>query len=96
MSEAPRQAIEQYDDLAAELGLDPGDVGLAWLLHQPTLSAPIIGSRTIDQLDAGACALDMKPDATPWVASTRSSPGARTPLSTTPGNPQTTPKEHTC
>ena len=30
---------------------DPANVGLAWLLHQPAVTAPIIGPRTVDQLD---------------------------------------------
>ena len=30
----------------------PADVALAWLLHQPAVTAPIIGPRTIEQLTA--------------------------------------------
>jgi aryl-alcohol dehydrogenase-like predicted oxidoreductase len=48
-----RPAIQAYEDFAAELGHEPGDVALAWLLHQPGVTAPIIGPRTQDQLDAG-------------------------------------------
>ena len=58
-----RDAIERYEDLADELGHDPGDVGLAWLLHQPAVTAPIIGPRTMDQLDAAVRALDVTLDA---------------------------------
>ena len=29
----------------------PADVGLAWLLHQPAVSAPIVGPRTMEQLE---------------------------------------------
>jgi len=57
-----RDAIEKYEDLAAELGHAPGDVGLAWLLHQPAVTAPIIGPRTKEQLDAAVRALDVKLD----------------------------------
>ena len=45
--------IEAYEDFAAELGHEPGDVALAWLLHQPAVTAPIIGPRTLEQLDVG-------------------------------------------
>ena len=54
-----RDAIEKYEDLAAELGHEPGEIGLAWLLHQPAVTAPIIGPRTQDQLDAAVRALDV-------------------------------------
>ncbi|WP_394769296.1 aldo/keto reductase [Lacisediminihabitans sp.] len=58
-----RDAIEQYEDFAAELGHEPGDIGLAWLLHQPAVTAPIIGPRTQGQLDAAVRALDVTLDA---------------------------------
>lgn len=48
---APRRhQIEAYEAFCAELGHDPGNVALAWLLHQPWVTAPIAGPRTLDQL----------------------------------------------
>jgi aryl-alcohol dehydrogenase-like predicted oxidoreductase len=44
-------AIEAYEKLAADLGEDPAHVGVAWLLHQEGVTAPIIGPRTVEQLD---------------------------------------------
>jgi aryl-alcohol dehydrogenase-like predicted oxidoreductase len=35
-------------------------VALAWLLHQPAVTAPIIGPRTIEQLDGDTHALEIK------------------------------------
>ena len=61
--EKHRSAIEAYENFADELGHEPGDVGLAWLLHQPAVTAPIIGPRTQEQLDSGIRALDVKLDA---------------------------------
>jgi len=58
-----RDAIEKYEKLAADLGHEPGDIGLAWLLHQPAVTAPIIGPRTLGQLDAAVHALDVTLDA---------------------------------
>ncbi len=58
-----RDAIEQYENLAADLGHEPGDIGLAWLLHQPAVTAPIVGPRTKDQLDAAVRALGVTLDA---------------------------------
>jgi len=61
--EANRGALEAYEDLAAEIGQAPGDVGLAWLLHQEAVTAPIIGPRTQEQLDAAVGALEISLDA---------------------------------
>jgi NDP-hexose C3-ketoreductase / dTDP-4-oxo-2-deoxy-alpha-D-pentos-2-ene 2,3-reductase len=56
---AHREVIEGYEKLCAELGHDPADVGLAWLLSRPGVTAPIIGPRTIEQLDSSLAALDI-------------------------------------
>jgi aryl-alcohol dehydrogenase-like predicted oxidoreductase len=61
--ETNRQQIEAYEDFAEQLGHEPGDVALAWLLHRPAVTAPIIGPRTQEQLDAGLRALDVELDA---------------------------------
>jgi len=60
--EAHRQQLEQYEDFAAELGHEPGDLALAWLLHQPAVTAPIVGPRTREQLDSAVHALDITLD----------------------------------
>ena len=57
---ANRGAIEAYEALADELGIQPGDLALAWLLHQPAVTAPIVGPRTSEQLDAALRALDVR------------------------------------
>ncbi len=58
-----KDQIRQYEDLADDLGHEPGDVALAWLLHQPAVTAPIVGPRTQEQLDAAIRALDVTLDA---------------------------------
>jgi aryl-alcohol dehydrogenase-like predicted oxidoreductase len=60
--EKHRPQIEEYETLCAELGHAPGDVALAWLLHQPSVTAPIIGPRTAEQLDAAERAVELKLD----------------------------------
>jgi NDP-hexose 2,3-enoyl reductase len=55
-----REAIEEYEKLCAELGQDPANVALAWLLSRPGVTAPIIGPRTADQLDRSLAALDIQ------------------------------------
>ena len=54
--------LRQFEDLTRELGQDPGDVALAWLLHQPAVTAPVVGPRTRDQLDAALRAMDLTLD----------------------------------
>ena len=43
--------LEAYEALCKDLGEEPSNVALAWLLHNPVVTAPIIGPRTIEQLD---------------------------------------------
>ena len=49
--EKNRSRLEQYESLCKELGEEPGAVALAWLLHNPVVTAPIIGPRTVEQLE---------------------------------------------
>jgi aryl-alcohol dehydrogenase-like predicted oxidoreductase len=51
MIDKHRPKLEAYEKLCAELGEKPADVGVAWLLHRPGVTAPIVGPRTISQLD---------------------------------------------
>ncbi len=60
--EENRAAIQQWEDFCDELGHAPGDVALAWLLHQPAVTAPIIGPRTMEQLEASLRALEVSLD----------------------------------
>lgn len=61
--EKNRPAVEAYEALCDELGHDPAAVALAWLLHQPVVTAPIIGPRTAEQLTSSLKALDITLDA---------------------------------
>jgi aryl-alcohol dehydrogenase-like predicted oxidoreductase len=61
--ESMRPQLEQWEKCCAELGHAPADVALAWLLHQPSVTAPILGPRTVDQLDGAMTALDVRLDA---------------------------------
>jgi NDP-hexose C3-ketoreductase / dTDP-4-oxo-2-deoxy-alpha-D-pentos-2-ene 2,3-reductase len=57
--EQHRPAIEGYEKLCADLGEDPANVALAWLLSRPGVTAPIVGPRTLDQLDGPLRALEL-------------------------------------
>ncbi|MET0805827.1 MAG: aldo/keto reductase [Lacisediminihabitans sp.] len=76
--ETHREAIEAYEDFAEELGQEPGDVALAWLLHQPAVTAPIIGPRTQEQLDAAIRALGVTLDAAALARLDQIFPGHKT------------------
>lgn len=54
-----RPQIEQYEELCREIGHRPADVALAWTLHNPAITSPIIGPRTIEQLEENIAALDI-------------------------------------
>ena len=45
--------------MCAEVQLRPADVALAWLLKNPDVTAPIIGPRTLEQLDQAFAALEV-------------------------------------
>jgi aryl-alcohol dehydrogenase-like predicted oxidoreductase len=56
-------ALERYQAFCRELGKEPADVALAWLLTRPVVTAPIIGPRTLEQLDTALGALEVRLDA---------------------------------
>ena len=60
MLDEHREQIGAYEDLCAELGEEPADVALAWLLTRPAVTAPIIGPRTLEQLDGAQRALELR------------------------------------
>lgn len=58
--EKPR--LEKWEALCGELGHAPANVALAWLLSRPAVAAPIIGPRTMEQLDGAMGALEVELD----------------------------------
>jgi len=54
-----RPQLEKWEALCDQLGESPADVALAWLLHQKAVTAPIIGPRTMDQLNGCCKALEI-------------------------------------
>ena len=57
-----RPRIEAYEALCVSMGEAPADVALAWLLHNSAVTAPIIGPRTLEQLDGSLRALEIQLD----------------------------------
>ena len=58
--EKRREQLDAYEDFARERGWTPSALGLAWLLHQPGVTGPIIGPRTVEQLESAVSALDIR------------------------------------
>jgi len=54
-----RPRLEAYNALCMQLGERTADVALAWLLHQKAVTAPIIGPRTMEQLNGSMRALSL-------------------------------------
>jgi aryl-alcohol dehydrogenase-like predicted oxidoreductase len=54
-----RPRLEAYEAFCRDLGEKPADVGLAWLLKNPVVTAPIIGPRTLEQLDGSLRAMEL-------------------------------------
>ena len=58
-NEASAQVVDAVRAVAARLGRTPAEVALAWLRGRPSVVAPIIGVRTLEQLDAQLAAADL-------------------------------------
>jgi aryl-alcohol dehydrogenase-like predicted oxidoreductase len=57
-----RDQVEKYEKFCADVGEEPANVGLAWLLHQRVVTAPIIGPRTMEQLEGALRSLEIALD----------------------------------
>ncbi|MCR4439982.1 MAG: aldo/keto reductase [bacterium] len=55
-----RVRVERYEAFCAQRGEPPAAVALAWLLHNPAVTSPIIGPRTVDQLASAMRALEIE------------------------------------
>jgi aryl-alcohol dehydrogenase-like predicted oxidoreductase len=55
-------ALEKYEAYCERIGIPPGDVALAWLLAQPGVTAPLVGPRTMAQLESAHAALARRLD----------------------------------
>ncbi|MEV0148704.1 MULTISPECIES: aldo/keto reductase [unclassified Nonomuraea] len=76
--EKHRDKIEQYEKFCDELGEEPAYVALAWLLTRPAVTAPIIGPRTLEQLDGSLRTLEITLDEQALARLDEIFPGHRT------------------
>lgn len=54
-----REQLEGFEAFCKEIGQSPAVVALGWLLNNPVVTAPIIGPRTIEQLEESFEALEI-------------------------------------
>jgi aryl-alcohol dehydrogenase-like predicted oxidoreductase len=57
--EENRPKLEAYENFCRDMGEQPADVALAWLLHNPDVTAPIIGPRTMEQFENSLRAVEI-------------------------------------
>ena len=55
-----KDQLDAYEALCEELGRSPAAVALAWLLNNPVVTAPIIGPRTLQQLESSLPAIELE------------------------------------
>lgn len=60
VGEADGRVIDSLEAVAAETGMRPARVALAWLLQKPAVVAPIVGISKPGQLDDALAALEMQ------------------------------------
>lgn len=58
--EEKRSQLESYEKLCTDIGEEPANVALAWLLSNPVVTAPIIGPRNVAQLESSLRAPDIE------------------------------------
>jgi aryl-alcohol dehydrogenase-like predicted oxidoreductase len=58
-SDADFRIVDRVVELANARGVKPAQIALAWLLHQPAVSAPIVGASKMEQLEQAIAALDI-------------------------------------
>lgn len=51
VSQGAVEAGNRFVRLARDAGVDPARLAIAWVMNQPAVTAPIIGPRTVEQLD---------------------------------------------
>lgn len=60
VGERMKQKLDAYAEVCRELGERPADVAIAWVAHNPDVTCPIIGPRTMAHLDGALHALEIK------------------------------------
>jgi 1-deoxyxylulose-5-phosphate synthase len=59
-AEADRKVVERVAEIASRRGVPRAQVALAWLLHKPVVTAPIVGVSKPQHLEDAVAALSLK------------------------------------
>jgi aryl-alcohol dehydrogenase (NADP+) len=62
-SDSDFDIVDRVVDIATKRGVAPAQIALAWLLHKPGVTAPIIGASKLPQLDDAIAATEISLDA---------------------------------
>lgn len=54
------QVAEDFTAHAQERGVHPATLAVAWVMHHPAITAPIIGARNLNQLEGSLAAVDVE------------------------------------
>jgi aryl-alcohol dehydrogenase-like predicted oxidoreductase len=57
--DSDRRTVEQVAEVASSRGLSRAQVALAWILHKPVVTAPIVGASKPQHLEQAVAALDV-------------------------------------
>ena len=58
--ESDFEVVERVIEMAGQRGVTPSQIALAWLLHQPGVTSPIIGASQMEHLDQDAAAIEIE------------------------------------
>jgi aryl-alcohol dehydrogenase-like predicted oxidoreductase len=78
LTEENFDALDVVRAVADETGATPAQVSLAWQLHHPDITAPIVGARTVEQLreNLGATAVELTDDQFERLSAAKAGPFA--------------------
>ncbi|WP_077618203.1 aldo/keto reductase [Bacillus sinesaloumensis] len=70
------ETAERFTHYANVNGYDPAALAVAWVRHHPSITAPIIGARNLEQLEPSLASIDIKLEKGQWeeIASLSSTP----------------------
>ena len=59
MTESQRAQLMAFHELCQQMGEKDAEVATAWVAHNPYVTAPLVGPRTMEQLTSSLHALDV-------------------------------------
>lgn len=54
------ETLDRVIEMAKRIGVSPAQIALAWMLHQPGITSPIIGASKMPHLEEAVAALDIR------------------------------------